>query len=194
MFSKTILLTGLLSSVTVLSIGCSAAETTEPAVSQPYTDLQSRTIKALSAEKIEGLLKGAGLQYALSAELNHYPGPKHTLDFGKELGLHPDQESAIKELADDMTSEAKTLGKRLVELESQLDKSFASGWITEEELTAIVNQIAMVEGQLRTVHLQTHLKTKEILSPEQVARYDVLRGYIENRDASTQGKQHQHDH
>ena len=46
----------------------------------PYTGLEERDIKALSAEQVAGYLAGDGMGFALPAELNHYPGPKHVLD------------------------------------------------------------------------------------------------------------------
>lgn len=42
-----------------------------------YAGLESRDIKALSTEDIEGLKSGRGMRMALPAELNGYPGPLH---------------------------------------------------------------------------------------------------------------------
>ena len=43
----------------------------------PYRDLADRPIKAMSPEKIDALNTGKGAGYALVAELNGYPGPRH---------------------------------------------------------------------------------------------------------------------
>jgi hypothetical protein len=79
---------------------------------QPYAGQHQREIKALSADEIKQYLAGAGMGYAKSAELNHYPGPGHALELADKLGLS--------------------------------------------------------DGQRRT---------RALLSAEQVARYDTLRGY-----------------
>jgi hypothetical protein len=49
-------------------------------------DASDRPIKALSAEQIADLKAGQGLSLALAAELNGYPGPRHVLELGKQLG------------------------------------------------------------------------------------------------------------
>lgn len=98
------------------------------------------------------LLASKGLGYAQAAELNHYPGPAHVLRFTVPLDLTPDQERA-------------------------LDSLFAAGRITPEMLARLTGAIALTEGQLRAVHLAAHLQMKAILTPEQIARGDQLRGY-----------------
>ena len=64
----------------VLAVSPAAAQ--DPA---PYAGLETREIKALSPEQIEDLLAGEGMGYALAAELNHYPGPRHVLALAAEL-------------------------------------------------------------------------------------------------------------
>ena len=51
---------------------------------QPYVGLQSRTIKALSAEQIADLRAGRGMGFALPAELNGYPGPLHVIELADQ--------------------------------------------------------------------------------------------------------------
>jgi len=53
----------------------------------PYEGMQARPIKALSAEQIADLRAGRGMSLALAAELNGYPGPRHILELGEQLGL-----------------------------------------------------------------------------------------------------------
>ena len=47
--------------------------------------------------------------------------------------------------------------------------------------------IGEIQGRLRAVHLAAHLETRAILSPEQVQRYNKLRGYD-----GTSGSDHGH--
>ena len=57
----------------------------------PYAGQDVREIKALSPERAEGLKAGAGLGYALAAELNGWPGPLHVLELADDLDLSSSQ-------------------------------------------------------------------------------------------------------
>ncbi len=155
---------------------------------QPYAGFEERSIKALPEEKVNGLLEGRGVGYALAGELNNYPGPRHVLELSDELDLTAEQEQTVQEIYSAMEDEAKTLGGELVDLEKRLDQAFQAGEIYEEELTQTTGEIATVEGRLRNAHLNAHLKTKDVLDAEQVASYDHLRGYA-GGDAET-GEEH----
>ena len=76
-----------------------------------------------------------------------------------------------------MKQEAVPLGLELIELERELNNHFANRTITNELLRQILQKIAQVYGQLRYVHLSTHLKTPDILKSEQITLYNKLRGY-----------------
>lgn len=146
---------------------------------QPYAGLQEREIKALAPEYMADLLAGKGAQYALAAELNHYPGPSHVLEFAAELGLTPKQEEQMRDLMGPHKERAKALGKQLVDLERELDRLFAAQQMTESDLDRLLSEIGQVESELRGEHLRTHLATTKLLTPEQITRYDELRGYSE---------------
>jgi hypothetical protein len=49
--------------------------------------------------------------------------------------------------------------------------------MSETQLRTIVGDLAKLQGELRFTHLNSHLEMKKILSPQQVAKYDELRGY-----------------
>ncbi len=165
-----------------------------PGAAQPYAGLQGRTIKALDPQRASDLLVGKGLGYAQAAELNHYPGPAHALQFAAQLDLTPDQERATRDIFAAMDADAKRLGQSLVDQERELDGLFAAGRITPTELTRLTGAIAATEGQLREVHLGAHLKMKALLTPEQIARYDQLRGYTAADGASATGTPLPGDH
>ncbi len=163
-----------------------------PSATQPYAGLENRSIKALSEEQVEDLLAGRGAGYALAAELNHYPGPAHVLELGDDLKLSAEQEQTVHDIYLAMQNEAKALGRELVDLEAQLDESFRDEDIGEEKLARITSEIANAEGRLRKTHLAAHLKTKDILAPEQIDAYDRLRGYTEAGDTEPY-KEGQHE-
>ncbi len=149
-----------------------------PAIAEsPYAGEESREVKALSADEIEGYRTGKGMGFAKAAELNHYPGPSHVIKFASDLGLSDERLKEVKILFDTMQKKTSGLGKRLVEMEQTLDLLFKNNEINKERLGSLVRDIAALKGEIRLTHLETHLKMKKILTPMQVMKYDRLRGY-----------------
>jgi Heavy-metal resistance len=142
-----------------------------------YSGMQSRPIKALSEQQLGDLRAGRGMGLALPAELNGYPGPVHVLELADKLALSADQKGRVQELFESMKAEALPLGARLIEQEAALDQLFASRSITPEKLKDATAKIGVTQAELRNTHLKYHLQTVQILSPDQVQRYSVLRGY-----------------
>lgn len=143
----------------------------------PYSGQDKREIKSLSAEEIQAYLSGDGMGLAKAAELNHYPGPKHVLDSAEALRLSKEQIARTKEIYNRMHEEAVALGEIMVVKESLLNKLFAAQDIDQTQLESLVSDISKLQGKLRATHLSAHLQTKGLLSSEQVAKYDALRGY-----------------
>ena len=151
----------------------------------PYLGQETRGIKSLSQQEVEGLMVGEGTPFggmAKLAELNGYPGPRHVLDLTGELGLTNIQKNQIELIYNEMNSEAIILGEQIIEIEKGLNSKFEDGLITENYLEVKVDESAKIYGKLRNVHLQAHLKMMEILNPEQVKKYNELRGYSSNED------------
>src|SRR5258706_1545249 len=144
---------------------------------QGYVGHQARDIKALSGEEIKQYQSGAGMSFALAAELNRYPGPMHALELADELKLTRSQRDALQALMDAHKTEARALGARLVEAERELDGLFVSKKVTAEGLRAKVRTAGDLRSEYRLSHLDTHRRTWELLTAEQVERYDHLRGY-----------------
>lgn len=134
-------------------------------------------IKALSREAINNYRSGKGMGLSKAAELNHYPGPSHALELAEALGLSAEQREKAKALFENMEAEAIRLGKAIVEKEKQLDAEFACRTIDEPKLRRLLDESATLQGKLRFAHVYAHLKMRELLSADQVARYDELRGY-----------------
>jgi Spy/CpxP family protein refolding chaperone len=148
----------------------------QPAQS-PYAGEQLRAIKALSQQEIQRYLEGHGMGLAKAAELNHYPGPRHVLDLATELKLSHEQFTKTQQIYDKMHNAAVRLGEQIVAKEKQLDSLYATQKISEVQLRAIVTDIAKLQDELRFTHLNAHLEMKKILSLQQIAKYDELRGY-----------------
>jgi Spy/CpxP family protein refolding chaperone len=143
----------------------------------PYAGQEKRAIKSLSKADIEQLQNGKGWGLAKAAELNGMPGPSHLLQMGKEISLSQEQTAKIQALYDDMKAKAIPLGKRYIALEKELNDAFAARTITKDQLKQQLDAIAEVHKELRYVHLVTHLMTPDILTPQQIDKYNQLRGY-----------------
>ena len=154
----------------------------ESAIQSLYAGQEARGIKALSEDDVEGLLAGAGTPFggmAKPAELNGYPGPRHVLDAVEagEFEVTDEQLIQIEALYEEMRAEAIDLGTQIIDLEKAIDDAFVNSTITEEFLQENVTASAELYGQLRIVHLKYHLQMVDILTAEQVAQYNELRGY-----------------
>ena len=155
---------------------------------QPYAGQQERDIKGLSADEVKQYLSGAGMGFAKAAELNRFPGPSHALELADQLGLSTEQRSAIRALMDSHKAEASAIGKRLVEAERSLEQLFRSGNVPQPALADAVAKAAALYGEYRLSHLETHRRLRPLLTEEQVAHYDTLRGY------AADGNQPRHRH
>jgi Spy/CpxP family protein refolding chaperone len=173
----------------VALFGLTGAASTADSARSAYVGQQSRDIKALSGEDIAALRNGDGMGFAKAAELNGYPGPRHVLTLLRELRLSETQSAQVTAIRDRMSAAARPLGDELIDRERALDQLFAQREITPERLIAATAAIGEIQGRLRAVHLAAHLETRAVLSPEQIAQYDKLRGYTETgapkRDHST---------
>ncbi len=143
----------------------------------PYAGMQDREIKALSEQQMQGLRSGKGMAMAMPAELNGYPGPLHTLELASQLGLTSEQEAQTNQLFAQMQQEAKAQGEKVIEAERELNALFAQKQATPESVSAAVSTAASAQGKLRETHLRYHLSMMQVLSAEQVAAYNKLRGY-----------------
>ena len=148
---------------------------------QPYAGMQAREIKALSPEEIADLRAGRGMGLALPAELNRYPGPMHVLELADPLRLSPEQRGHMRELIDTMRGEVRPLGEEVIAAEGALDRLFATAQATPAAVTEASGAAGAARASLRAAHLRYHLHAREALTPEQLGRYEELRGYTARR-------------
>jgi Spy/CpxP family protein refolding chaperone len=143
----------------------------------PYAGLQDRGITSLSAADVEELRRGGGWGLALPAEINGAPGPAHLLELKDELGLAPAQVEAIERSFAEMQADAVTAGERLIGAEAALDAAFVAGDLDDTRLRDLIGEAEAARAELRLIHLSRHLSTPALLTADQIARYQVLRGY-----------------
>lgn len=171
---------------TVLGSGAPGAN---PA--NPYAGQESREIKAMSPEDVQSYLSGKGMGLAKAAELNGYPGPSHVLALAAALELSAGQREQTESLFRSMEAKAVSLGRPLIEEERKLDRSFAERTVTPASLAQSLSRIGQLQARVREAHIEAHLAQVAILTPEQVVRYRVLRGYS---DAAKTGGHAGHGH
>jgi hypothetical protein len=159
----------------------------------PYAGMQNRGLKALSEQQIEDLRAGRGMGLALAAELNSYPGPAHVLEFASALNLSEDQRDRTRALFEEMRNTAVPLGNEVLAKETELDQAFAGGRIDDASLHRILADIGRLQGELRYTHLKYHLAMRGLLSLDQIAAYDRLRGY-DSAQAPAPGTHGGHSH
>jgi Spy/CpxP family protein refolding chaperone len=168
-----------MSRLAVVSVACAvlAGSAVAQHHAQSYAGLETRAIKALSEEQLADLRAGRGMGFALAAELNGYPGPRHVIELADQLDLGPAQREAVQELFAAMLAETVPLGEKLIAEEAELDRLFAERVVTVANLHAATEAIGETQAALRAAHLKYHLSTAEFLTPEQAAHYARLRGY-----------------
>ena len=153
-----------------------------------YAGEQLRSIKSLSASDVTSLQVGAGMGLAKAAELNGYPGPMHVLELKTQLKLTDQQRAAAEALMAAHKTQARALGAQLIEAERALDAAFALKTADPTSVTELTMRIGELQAKLRGEHLQTHLTQTAMLTPEQIANYQILRGY----NKATQSPTHLH--
>lgn len=171
---KTLLLT------LTISIPLSISAQHNHGAQTPYAGMQSRAIKSLSENDIKELRRGGGWGLALAAELNGMPGPAHMLELKEQIALNQDQVAKTQALLDDMRKAAIPTGERLIVAESALENAFAKGAVDEASLRRLLSEAESARTELRFIHLSQHFKTVQFLKPEQIKRYNILRGYAED--------------
>ncbi|MGH2561929.1 MAG: Spy/CpxP family protein refolding chaperone [Thermomicrobiales bacterium] len=129
------------------------------------------SIRALTPEEIAEIENGEGAGFAKPAELNGVPGPRHVLD------LTAEQQTQIQAIDDEMKAAVVPAGQRYLAAQQALEEDFRAGTLTEADLPGRVGDVHRLRGDVATIHLSAHLATAQILTPDQIATYNRLRGY-----------------
>ncbi len=143
----------------------------------PYAGMQTAEGTALTPDEVSALRAAEGMRLALPAELNRYPGPRHVLELGDDMGLSDATIARVEAIRDDMAAAARAKGEEVIEAERALFAVFRYGGATPTEVASLTAALAKVRGELQAIHLSAHLRTRALLDDAQVARYQELRGY-----------------
>jgi Spy/CpxP family protein refolding chaperone len=143
----------------------------------PYVSQLNSPVRGLSSQEVDDLLNGRGAAYARTAELNSNPGPSHILDMKVEVGLSAEQIKQIETVRQQMQTDARQVGAEIVRREKQLSADFAARKLDDQSLATQTAELGQLYAQYRAIHLKAHLQITPLLTVEQIARYNVLRGY-----------------
>ncbi|MDZ7715259.1 MAG: hypothetical protein U5J95_03520 [Balneolaceae bacterium] len=160
----------------ILLVGCSHNQHSNQQNS-PYAGQETREIKALSTQEIDGYLNGRGMGLSKVAELNKYPGPKHVLELADQLELSDQQREQTEALFNQMKKKAVDMGEAYIAKERELNKLFESEEVSSSSVDSMLVEIGKIKGSLRAVHIKAHIKMRDILTSGQIKKYDNLRGY-----------------
>lgn len=163
--------------ISVFAIASASALAQHPHTASPHAHAQSAEVPSLTPDEVRALRNGDGMGLARAAELNHFPGPKHLLDFRAELKLSDVQTKQIEAIHRKMRTQAITKGEDILHAEIRLANLFASGSPVPAQVNRATGHLGMLRGQLQAIHLLAHIESARELTPGQIEAYDRLRGY-----------------
>lgn len=138
----------------------------------------SSPVKAVTDKQYTDLKQGNEMGMGRVAELNNYPSPVRVSELEQQLNLNPNQKIRLKQIIAAWQFKTKEMGRFIIAEETRLDNLFSSGKATDGAVIYYSNRIGLFLGELRNAHLQAHLKTRNILTPAQIKRYNILMGYV----------------
>ncbi len=142
----------------------------------PVSNASDQMPAWLAAEDRAMLSTAQGAGMAKAAEANGWPGPRHVLDLGVQLQLDAGQVSDMQTLMLRMQDSARRTGAAVLAAETALDRELGKAAPDATRVASLTEDVGRLLGQLRSVHLVTHLKAATLLTPAQRNRYRQLRG------------------
>lgn len=130
---------------------------------------------ALTLQETEALLSGESINEFLPAETFGYPDPRQVAAMGKQLELSDEQKNMLQNILQIKRNQALYFGNKIVAEELLLDDLFRKN---EANFANLGNRLESIGGwrwRLRQIHLEAYLKTRIVLSPDQLKRYQTLR-------------------
>ena len=165
------------SALVLLSLALPWQVTAQHEHRSPYSGQEGLEISSLTLEQLRELRAGEGMGLARAAELNHYPGPTHTLERATELHLSPGQVDRLADIRRVMLEQAMDKGREIIASERELTELFRGNVRDDASIQAHTAALGALYGELRAIHLVAHLRTAEMMTDEQIEAYDELRGY-----------------
>ncbi|MDB5013658.1 MAG: hypothetical protein JWQ25_1860 [Daejeonella sp.] len=145
------------------------------------TEKSKKTIELPSDKKqAEAIVDSSKIAKAVEmvkvAEVNNYPDPCRVIEISNHLKLTPAQLSKLTTIKSSLEFKAKEMDGFINQQEKKLNDLFASGKAEEGSIIYYTNKLGLYEGELRNAYLQAHLKTRYVLTPAQLNKYNQLEG------------------
>lgn len=143
---------------------------------QQVTDtIKKSPVPTLTYQQYNAFLKGeAGEDMARVAEINHYPLPERVLKYKYELDLSPIQVKKLTEAANYLHRRRLQIGGSIIDTEHMLDSMFRYNKAQDGNLIFYTNRYGLYQGELKNAFLQACLSTHNLLSRQQMARFESL--------------------
>ncbi|WP_353132838.1 hypothetical protein [Pseudopedobacter sp.] len=137
--------------------------------------VNSSPLKFIGDKEYAFYTQGNDPALVLIAELNNYPSPKVVLEKQKQLGLNATQKTQVQTIQTEMTRKLKEMGNFLIVEQTKLNKLFETNKINEGSLIYHTNKIGALEGEMRNAYLKAYLRTRDILTSQQLKKYQSLK-------------------
>jgi Spy/CpxP family protein refolding chaperone len=142
-----------------------------------FAEWQGHEIRSLSPTQVQALQDGDEASFAWAAERNGYPGAQHILELASKLELSDDQVTRVTQLRDETRQAAQTVGAQVLQSYVDLEALFRAGNVGPSAMQTASERTGTLEGQLMSIHLAAHIQARTILTAQQNAEYQQLRGY-----------------
>jgi hypothetical protein len=137
--------------------------------------LKKSTVKTLTDKQYNALLNGEDLySMGLPAELNHYPSPVKVIKYKTELDLSPIQVNKLTAINKELHRKILEMGVVIIKNERVLDSIFRHNQLNEGSLIFYTNRYGLYQGELRHTILQACLACRELLSQQQIDKFEAL--------------------
>jgi len=137
--------------------------------------VKSSPLKFIGDKEYAFYTQGNDPALVLIAELNNYPSPKTVLEKQKQLGLSATQKTQVQTIQTEMVRKLKEMGNFLIVEQTKLNKLFETNKINEGSLIYHTNKIGALEGEMRNAYLKAYLRTRDILTVQQLKKYQSLK-------------------
>jgi hypothetical protein len=132
-------------------------------------------LKTLSDIQYNALINGDDIYgMSLAAELNHCPSPEKVIKFKKQLDLSPIQVNKLMAINKELRRKKLEMGLIIIHNERTLDSIFRYHRLDNGSLIFYANRYGLYQGELRNTILQSCLAAWNLLTPQQIKKYQAL--------------------
>ncbi|MDD5566401.1 MAG: Spy/CpxP family protein refolding chaperone [Candidatus Omnitrophica bacterium] len=137
---------------------------------------------------ITAVFLAASPMYVFAQEERGRPGDEHKGRLASTLNLTEEQQQKLEVNRKAQRQEMEKLFTAMKDKQKQLQEQLASPAVTQETVTPIANELKSIQAQLIDHRISGILAVKEILTPEQFAKFHQMmeegkrdrKGRIEN--------------